>query len=57
MTARRLAGTVFTFNKVRSIVGLLPLCAVTVLSPDVIERFPTLAAVHVTLHDRDLASR
>jgi hypothetical protein len=29
--------------KVRSLVGLLPLCAVTVISADVLERFPTLA--------------
>jgi hypothetical protein len=29
--------------KVRSLVGLLPLCATTVISPEVVERFPALA--------------
>ena len=32
--------------KVRSLVGLLPLCASTVISADVIERYPALAAPH-----------
>jgi len=30
--------------KVRSLVGLLPLCATTVIEPDVIERYPHIAA-------------
>ena len=30
--------------KVRSLVGLLPICAVTVIEPDLIERYPRLAA-------------
>src|SRR6202008_3751098 len=29
--------------KVRSLVGLLPLCASTVIEPDVLERYPELA--------------
>jgi hypothetical protein len=30
--------------KVRSLVGILPMCAVTVIEPDLIERYPRLAA-------------
>jgi mannosylglycerate hydrolase MGH1-like protein len=44
--------------KVRSLVGLLPMCAVTVISPEMIERFPTLAGrvrEHVERH-RDYLS-
>jgi hypothetical protein len=44
--------------KVRSLVGLLPMCAVTVISPEMIERFPTLAGRvrdHVERH-RDFLS-
>ena len=29
--------------KVRSLVGLLPLCAVTVMSPDLIQEYPRVA--------------
>ena len=34
--------------KVRSIVGLLPMCATTVIEPAVLERFPGLAVAFAT---------
>ena len=40
----RLPNGTGTRIKVRSLVGLLPLCATTVIEPDVIERYPKVAA-------------
>src|SRR5215813_1171751 len=40
----RVPGQFTTRLKVRSIVGLLPLCAVSVYPPDVLSRLPTFAA-------------
>ncbi len=40
----RLPDGTATRLRVRSMVGLIPLCAVSIISPDVIERFPSLAA-------------
>lgn len=38
--------------KVRSLVGLLPLCASTVIEPDIIDRFPRLMAMVAQFRDR-----
>ena len=43
-TCLRLPNGSGTRIKVRSLVGLLPLCATTVIEPDVIERYPKVAA-------------
>jgi hypothetical protein len=39
--------------KVRSLVGLLPLCATTVIEPDVVERYPEIAARVAAFFERN----
>ena len=39
--------------RLRSLVGLLPMCAATVVEPDVIERYPRIAGLVATFLDRN----